>query len=36
MGSKGESARGEEKQGECAMYIVICVCVYRRMLETFE
>jgi hypothetical protein len=35
-GDKGESARGEKKQGECAMYIVTCVRVYKRMLETFE
>ena len=27
-GSKEESARGDKKQGECAMYIAICVRVY--------
>jgi hypothetical protein len=28
---KGKSARGEEKQGGCAVYIVIYDCVYKRM-----
>jgi hypothetical protein len=31
-GRKGESARGDKKQGECAMYIVICVHVYNECL----
>jgi hypothetical protein len=35
-GNKGESARGDEKQGECAMYIVIYVHVYKRMAEASE
>jgi hypothetical protein len=35
--SKGrEKARGEKKQGECTMYVVTCIRVYKRMLETFE
>ncbi len=34
--TKGKSARGEKKQGECAMYVVTCICVYIRMLEMFE
>jgi hypothetical protein len=34
--SKKEAARGNEKQGECAMNIVIYVRVYKRMPETFE
>jgi hypothetical protein len=29
--SKKEAARGNEKQGECAMYIAIYVRVYKRM-----
>ncbi len=32
-GSKGKSARGDRKQGECAMYIVICARVYKECLE---
>jgi hypothetical protein len=32
----GKSARGEKKQGECAMYVVTCIRVYKRMLKTFE
>jgi hypothetical protein len=27
-GAKGKSARGDKKQGECAMYIVICIRVH--------
>ncbi len=34
--TKGKSARGEKKLGECAMYVVTCIRVYKRMLETFE
>jgi hypothetical protein len=34
--SKKETARGNEKQGECAMYIATYVRVYKRMPETFE
>ncbi len=34
--TKGKSARGGKKQGECAMYAVTCIRVYKRMLETFE
>jgi hypothetical protein len=32
-GNKGESARGDKKQGECAMYIVIYVRVYKEWLK---
>ena len=32
-GSKGESARGDKKQGECAMYIAICARVYKECLK---
>jgi hypothetical protein len=34
--TKGKSAMEEKKQGECAMYGVTCIRVYKRMLETFE
>jgi hypothetical protein len=34
--TKGNQQGEKKKQGECAMYIVICVCVHKRMLETFE
>ncbi len=33
---KGKAVRGKQKQGECAIYIVICARVHKRMLETFE
>jgi hypothetical protein len=33
---KNEAARGDEKQGECAMYIATYVRVYKGMPETFE
>ncbi len=32
-GSKGESAKGDKKQGECAMYIAICARVHKECLE---
>jgi hypothetical protein len=32
-GNKGESTRGDKKQGECAIYIVICVRVYKEWLK---
>ncbi len=32
-GNKGESARGDKKEGECAMYIVIYVRVYKEWLK---
>ncbi len=35
-GKQKEAARGDKKQGECAMYIVIYARVYKRMPETFE
>ncbi len=35
-GGKGSQQGEGKKQGECAMYIVTCVHVYKRMLETFE
>ncbi len=28
-GSKREPARGVKKQGDCAMYVVICICVHK-------
>ncbi len=34
--SQKEAARGNMKQGECAMYIATYVRVYKRMPETFE
>jgi hypothetical protein len=34
--TKGNQQGERKKQGECAMYIVTCVRVYKRMLETFE
>jgi hypothetical protein len=27
---QGESARGKREQGDCAMYIVICICVHNN------
>ncbi len=35
-GSKGELARGDEKQGECAMYIVTCIHVHKRILVVMD
>ncbi len=32
-GLKGKQWGAKGRQGECAMYIVICVRVYKRMLE---
>jgi hypothetical protein len=32
-GSKRESARGDKKQGDCAMYIVICIRVYNAVVD---
>jgi hypothetical protein len=29
--AKGESARGNKKQGDCAIYIVNCICVYNAV-----
>jgi hypothetical protein len=34
--TKGNQQGEKKKQGECAMYIVICVRVHKRMLETVE
>jgi hypothetical protein len=33
---RGKPARGEKKQGKCAMYIMTCVRVHKRMIVTLN